>query len=83
MEPIVTAYVAGAASALVAVSPLAVSAVAVLRWSLRRCDRVQRDCDEWRQAAANATVVARVMEARGGDPKDPNDDSGDDWKHGG
>lgn len=69
-----------AAAVTVAWLPPSVCAVLVLRQSLRRLDRAQRDCDEWRQAAANATVAARVAAANPVPELDDDDDDGEEWK---
>lgn len=81
MSEIAVAVVVGAAVAVVAVAPAAVAVVAVLRWSLRRQSAVEADRDEWRQAAANASVAARVLEQLR--QPDDGDDSGDEWKNAG
>ncbi len=82
----VAVFLAGAGAAVLAAVPAAVSLVAVARFALRRGERLQRECDEWRQAAANASASARVMEFRLADSVpdlDDDDASGDNWKHGG
>ena len=50
-----------------------VPAVLWVRYSLRRQGQVQRECDQWRDAAANATVSARVAAAQADDEDDDSD----------
>lgn len=72
--------VVGALAATVAWVLPSVLSVLVLRQSLRRLDRVQRECDDWRQAAANATVAARVASATTIVTKCDDEGEGEDWK---
>lgn len=73
-EPVAVAAVVGVTVAICAAAVL--PSVWWVRYSLRRQAVVQRECDQWREAAANATVAARVQ------PPTSDDERDDEWNAG-